>query len=77
VKSTRNRWSPDTLQGMLSIMAATLLSLWGHSCLLYHSRSRILYRTLLQVILPQTLKRLTHRILSLESATNPEGADDE
>ena len=36
-----------------------------------------LYRTLLQVLLQGTLKRLTHRILSLESATNPEGAGDE
>ena len=25
----------------------------------------------------QVVKRLSHRILSLESATNPEGADDE
>ena len=37
----------------------------------------ILYRTLLQVILKSTLKRLPHRILSLESTTNPEGAGDE
>ena|SRR5262245_27607827 len=35
---------------------------------------RICYRTLCQVILKQGFKRLPHRILSLESATNPEGA---
>jgi hypothetical protein len=40
-------------------------------------KGAILYRTLLQVLLQGTLKRLTHRILSLESATNPEGAGDE
>ena len=37
----------------------------------------LLYRTLLQGILLSTFKRLTHRLLSLESATNPEGAGDE
>jgi hypothetical protein len=37
----------------------------------------ILHRTLLQVILKWPLKRLPHHILSLESATSPEGADDE
>ena len=37
----------------------------------------ILYRTLLQRILQETLTRLTHRVLSLERATKPEGAGDE
>jgi hypothetical protein len=38
---------------------------------------QFLHRTLLQVILKWPLKRLPHHILSLESATSPEGADDE
>jgi len=48
----------------------------------HHERSdrcnyeQFLYRTLLQVILQDTLKRLPHRILSLESTTNPAGAGD-
>ncbi len=36
----------------------------------------LLYRTLLQVMLPWPLKRLPHRLLSLERTTNPEGVGD-
>jgi len=39
--------------------------------------AKILDRTLCQVILKQVVKRLSYRILSLESTTNPEGAGDE
>jgi hypothetical protein len=37
----------------------------------------LLYRTLCQAILKQVVKRLPHRVLSLERATNPEGVGDE
>jgi hypothetical protein len=43
-----------------------------HNC----SKLIILYRTLCYVILKQRFKRLSQRILSLESTTNPEGAGD-
>jgi hypothetical protein len=44
---------------------------------LFHLYLWILYPTLLQVVWKCTLKRLPHRILSLESTTHPEGAGDE
>jgi hypothetical protein len=31
-KSVSDEWSPETLQGVVSMMAATLLSLKGHFC---------------------------------------------
>jgi hypothetical protein len=57
----------------------TYLWLTGASAVKHFSRFYVflLYRTLCQAILKQVVKRLPHRVLSLERATNPEGVGDE
>ena len=57
-------WSDHTPGKLASVL---------YGCL----KTKIHYRTLVLSSLEMCRKRLSHRILSLESATHPEGASDE